>query len=162
MVPMPTDQLHHTGVLVADIDRAAAFYLDALDGHWLFRPAVNRGEGARAVFGGTADVAFAFCYIGFRSGAIELIQFLEGAPEFARHPHRAPLPHFGVVVDDVAETTARVERAGGRRLWAEPVSWGGATVMYVADPDGNPIELFDVPLQGIVDRTIEMFPESAP
>ena len=159
---MPTDQLHHTGVLVSDIDRAAAFYLDALDGHWLFKPAVNRGEAARAVFGGTEDCAFAFCYIGFRSGAVELIQFLDGAPEFARDPQRGPLPHFGVVVDDVAETTARVARAGGRRLWDEPVSWGGATVMYVADVDGNAIELFDVPLEEIVERTIEMFPESRP
>ncbi len=159
---MPTDQLHHTGVLVADIERAAAFYLDALDGHWLFKPAVNRGEGARAVFGGPPGVAFAFCYIGFRTGAIELVQFVGPAPEFARAPRPAPLPHFALVVDDVAATLERVERAGGRRLWPEPVSWGGATVMYVADPDGNAVELFDVGLDEIVERTIELFPESAP
>ena len=159
---MATDQCHHVGVLVSDIDRAARFYIDALDGHWLFRPAVNRGPGARTVFGGDEETAFAFCYIGFRSGAVELIQFLEGAPEFARDARRAPLPHFGLVVDDVAASTARVESAGGRRLWKEPVSWGGATVMYVADPDGNAVELFDVPLSGIVERTIEMFPDAAP
>src|SRR5512143_3643827 len=103
MVPMPTDQLHHTGVLVSDIDRAADFYLDALDGHWLFKPAVNRGEAAQKVFGGTPDVAFAFCYIGLRTGAIELLQFLEGAPEYARNREPARLPHFAVVVDDVIE-----------------------------------------------------------
>ena len=159
---MPTEQLHHTGVLVADIDRAAAFYLDALDGRWLFKPATNRGEGAQYVFGGAPDVAFTFCYIGFRTGAVELIEFLEGAPDWARSPVRGLLPHFGVVVDDIAQTVERVERAGGRRVWPEPVSWGGATVMYVADPDGNPIELFDVPLEGIVERTLEMFPESVP
>jgi catechol 2,3-dioxygenase-like lactoylglutathione lyase family enzyme len=159
---MPTDQLHHSGVLVADIDRAADFYLDVFDGHWLFKPAVNRGEAAQKVFGGTADVAFAFCYIGFRTGAIELVQFLEGAPAYASEKREAPLPHFALVVDDVVDTTARVEAAGGSRIWDEPVSWGGATVMYVADPDGNPIELFDTTLQRIVDLTIELFPESRP
>src|SRR6478735_529811 len=128
---MPTDQLHHSGVLVADIDRAAAFYLDALDGHWLFKPAINRGEAAQKVFGGTPDVAFAFCYIGFRTGAVELVQFLEGAPDYARDPEHGRLPHFALIVDDVAATTARVVDAGGHRLWEEPVSWGGATVMYV-------------------------------
>jgi len=159
---VPTDQLHHTGVLVSDIERAAAFYLDAFDGHWLFKPAVNRGEGARAVFGGPPDVAFTFCYIGFRTGAIELVQFLGPSPAFARDRQPAPLPHFALVVDDVAGALARVERAGGRRLWPQPVNWGGATVMYVADPDGNAIELFDVSLDEIVARTLEMFPESAP
>jgi predicted enzyme related to lactoylglutathione lyase len=72
------------------------------------------------------------------------------------------LPHFALVVDDVMAAIDRVERAGGSRLWAEPVSWSGATVMYVADPDGNPIELFDVSLEEIVERTLELFPESAP
>ena len=150
------------GVLVSDIERAARFYIEALDGHWLFKPAVNSGPGAHTVFGGGPDTAFAFCYIGFETGAVELIQFLDGAPEFARDPRRAPLPHFGLVVDDVAKSTERVEAAGGRRVWRKPVSWGGATVMYVADPDGNAIELFDVPLEGIVERTIAMFPDSAP
>ena len=89
---MPTDQLHHSGVLVSDIDRAAAFYLDVFDGHWLFKPAVNRGEAAQKVFGGTPDVAFAFCYIGFRTGAIELVQFLEGAPDYAGIPKRVLRP----------------------------------------------------------------------
>jgi len=157
-----TGQCHHVGVLVSDIERSARFYIEALDAHWLFKPAVNRGPGAQAVFGGDDQTAFAFCYLGFDSGAVELIQFLSSPPEFARDPQRAPLPHFGLVVDDVAKSTERVEAAGGSRVWKEPVSWGGATVMYVADPDGNAIELFDVPLEGIVERTITMFPESAP
>jgi hypothetical protein len=42
------------------------------------------------------------------------------------------------------------------------MDWSGKTVMYVADPDGNPIELFDVGLQAIVDATIELYPDVAP
>jgi predicted enzyme related to lactoylglutathione lyase len=149
-------------VLVSDLDRAASFYLDAFEGRWLFKPAVNSGESAQYVYGGPPDVAFKFCYIGFRSGAVELTQFLGAAPDWARLPTRVRMPHFALVVDDVPDTVGRVELAGGRALWPEPISWGGATVMYVADPDGNAIELFDVSLEEIVRRTIEMFPESAP
>lgn len=159
---MPTDQLHHTGVLVADIDRAAAFYIDALDAHYLFRPAVNSGEGAQYVLGGEDDVAFTFCYLGFRTGAIELMQFLQGAPDWAKEPPRGRLPHFALVVDDVDATLERVLAAGGTAVWPAPIDWGGAKVMYVADLDGNPIELFDTPLEGIVARTLELFPDSAP
>jgi lactoylglutathione lyase len=159
---MGSDQLHHTGLLVADVERAASFYIDALDGRWLVKPTTIAGEPARAVFGGGADTAFRFCFVGFDSGAVELVEFVADPPEFARDPDRALLPHFGLVVDDVLRATDRVEGAGGRRLWEEPVSWGGATVMYAADPDGNPFELFDAPLQSIVEMTIEMFPDSAP
>jgi catechol 2,3-dioxygenase-like lactoylglutathione lyase family enzyme len=160
---MPSDQLHHTGILVADTDRAARFYLEALDGHWLFKPAINDTPGARDIYGGPPGTSFKFCYIGFRTGAIELIEFLDGkAPEFARRPPAGALPHFSMVVDDVPATVERVEEHGGRRLWEEPLDWGGAVVQYVADPDGNAIELFNVGLQEIVDRTIAMFPDSRP
>jgi catechol 2,3-dioxygenase-like lactoylglutathione lyase family enzyme len=159
---MPTDQLHHTGILVSDIERSAAFYIDALDAHYLFRPAVNEGESAQYVLGGDPDVAFAFCYLGFRTGAIELMQFLRGAPDWARDPQRGLLPHFALVVDDVTATVARVVACGGRELWPAPIDWGGAKVMYVADPDGNPIELFESTLEEIVAATLELFPDSAP
>lgn len=148
---------------MSDLDRAAEFYLGALDGHWLFKPATNPGPGAQAVFGGGPETAFRFCYIGFESGAVELIEFTAEPPAWAAGGAAGRLlPHFGLVVDDVEATTARIERAGGSRVWPRPAKWGSATVMYAADPDGNPFELFDVSLEGIVDLTIEMFPESAP
>jgi len=158
-----TGQLHHSGVLVSDLDRAADFYLDALDGHWLFKPATNSGAAAQAVFGGGPDAAFRFCYIGFDTGAVELIEFLAEPPDWATAGAAGRLlPHFGLVVDDVEAATARVEAAGGSRVWPRPAKWGDATVMYAADPDGNAFELFDVPLESIVAMTIEMFPDSAP
>jgi catechol 2,3-dioxygenase-like lactoylglutathione lyase family enzyme len=155
------DQLHHSGIQVEDIERAAAFYLGVFDGHYLFKRAVN-DQNADYVMGGGPDVAFAFCYIGFASGAIELIEFLGEPPEWAKRPRDGRLPHFAMRVDDVAACVERVEALGGSRVWPEPISWGGATVMYVNDPDGNPIELFDVPLEGIVSRTLELFPDSTP
>jgi catechol 2,3-dioxygenase-like lactoylglutathione lyase family enzyme len=159
---MPTDQLHHTGILVADLERSAQFYIDALDAHYLFRRAVNEGESAQYVLGGDPDVAFAFCYLGFQTGAIELMQFLRGAPEWARDPQRGLLPHFALVVDDVDATVERVVAAGGTALWPDPINWGGKKVMYIADPDDNPIELFEATLEEIVAATIELYPDAAP
>ena len=47
-------------------------------------------------------------------------------------------------------------------LWPEIVDWGGARVLYVADLDGNVMELFDQPLDAIVDMTNGMFPDARP
>jgi predicted enzyme related to lactoylglutathione lyase len=161
---VPTDQLHHSGVLTQDMDRAARFYLEAFEGHWLFKPAILEPPAAQAVYGGGPGVRFKFCYIGFRTGAIELVEFLgDDKPEFARDPARPPaLPHFSLVVDDVAATIEKVVELGGSKLWADPVDWNGAVVQFIADPDGNPIELFNVGLDQIVENTFGMFPESRP
>jgi glyoxylase I family protein len=160
---VPSDQLHHSGILVADMERAATFYLEVFDGRYLFKPAVNRGPSARFVMGGDSDaIGFAFCYIGFGTGAIELMQFVADPPAWAVTPRTGILPHFAMRVDDVDETVRRVVEHGGRLLWPEPMDWGGRKVMYVADPDGTPIELFDVPLQDIVDATLELYPDSTP
>src|ERR1700742_740601 len=159
---MPTDQLHHSGILVEDIERSAAFYVDALDAHYLHRPAVNAGASAQFVMGGDPDCAFAFCYMGFRTGAIELMQFLSGAPEGGRTPRTGLLPHFALVVDDVPATLERVVACGGKALWPHPMDWSGKRVMYVTDPDGNPIELFEATLDEIVAATLELYPDKAP
>ena len=52
--------------------------------------------------------------------------------------------------------------AGGHRLFDHVERFGRARVIYVADPDGNVIELLDSPLATIAAETIRMFPEAAP
>jgi len=159
---MGTKQLHHTGILVKDLDRSARFYIDALDGHWLFKPSPMTGETARRTFGGGPDAEVRFAYIGFDEGAVELVEFVKDPADYAIDPRPARLPHFAVMVDDVRDSIRRIVEAGGSEVWEEPVDWNGALVMYVADPDGNVIELFDAPLEKIVEMTIEIFPDSAP
>lgn len=159
---MGTNQLHHTGILVSDMDRSARFYIEALDGHWLFKPTEMSGDNARRVFGGGPDAEVLFGYIGFDQGAVELVQFTQDPADYAIDPSPARLPHFALLVDDVRATMERIEAAGGSRVWDEPADWNGALVIYMADPDGNVMELFDAPLEKIVEMTIEMFPNSAP
>ncbi|MGH2939168.1 MAG: VOC family protein [Solirubrobacterales bacterium] len=159
---MGTRQLHHTGILVREIDASARFYIEALDGHWLFRPTEMTGETPRLTFGGGPNAAVKFCYIGFDEGAVELVQFTDDPADYAIDPKPARLPHFAIVVDDVRDTIKRIESAGGSGVWEKPVDWNGALVIYVADPDANVMELLDTPLDKIVDMTIGLFPDSAP
>ncbi|HET6507039.1 MAG TPA: VOC family protein [Baekduia sp.] len=155
--------LHHQGLQVSDIDRAGAFYVDALGGEWLARPVTFEGAGAEQAMGHDG-VRMKLALIGFPGGgAVELFQLLEPAlPDWARRPRDARLPHLGLQVDDVDATLARVEAAGGRRLWPAVDRWGRARVVYVADPDGNVVELLDHPPSDIAAALIRWFPEAAP
>jgi catechol 2,3-dioxygenase-like lactoylglutathione lyase family enzyme len=160
---LKTSAYHHPGLRVTDIDRAARFYLDAFDGHWLTMPFVLEGEFPEVVMGGPPGVRFKVCHIGFDQGAVELFQFLEPVhPIEVVHPSRGNLIHFGLLVEDVREALERVEAAGGRRLWPDVYPWGTANVIYVADPDENIVELTDVTLVRIVELTIEAIPEADP
>ncbi|MGE4425562.1 MAG: VOC family protein [Solirubrobacteraceae bacterium] len=161
---MPISQFHHTGILVSDLDRSARFYIEALGAEWRNRPVVVEGEGAAAVFPGTPGLKFRFCYLGFPGGgALELMEFPEEPrPEWAVLPAKGMLPHFGLLVDDVTEAAKRVVAAGGQMLWPAPVDWGGAMVLYIADPDGNAMELFDQPVDRIIDMTNDLFPDARP
>ena len=65
-------------------------------------------------------------------------------------------------MNDVPAALARVEAAGGRRLWPEIAQWGDASVIYVLDLDQNIIELTDRSVARIAELTIDQFPEAAP
>ena len=153
---------HHSAVRVADIDRAIAFYEQAFDGRLLHRPVRQEGEMAVAVMGGPPGVAFAFAYVGFEDGAVELFEFVgDAVPEWGAQSVPGRLPHFALAVGDARKTVARVERAGGRHLWPEILSWGDSDVTFVADPDGNAIELLTASVDRIVEMTVELFPDAA-
>lgn len=51
--------------------------------------------------------------------------------------------HVAVHVADTDAALARVEAAGGTRMWPEVIARGSRRVIYVHDPDGNVLELID-------------------
>lgn len=154
---------HHPALRVSDLERAAQFYLEAFDGHWVTRPFVLQGDFAEMVFGGPEGLAYRVCHVGFDEGCVELFEFVEPVvPIEDIHPTRGNLLHFGVQVDDVPSALARVEAAGGRRIWPEVAIWGDASVIYVKDLDENVIELTDRSVGRIAELTIQQFPEAAP
>jgi catechol 2,3-dioxygenase-like lactoylglutathione lyase family enzyme len=156
---------HHPGIRVADIDRSAQFYIEALGGRYATRPGLHAGRAASMTMGGTPDARFKVCHIAFDEGIIELFEFLEPVhPVVPIGPAEGGIIHFAFYVDDVAEALERVERAGGKRYWPEirDVKALGFTVIYVTDPDGHVVELIDVRIEDLVQRLVEADPELAP
>jgi catechol 2,3-dioxygenase-like lactoylglutathione lyase family enzyme len=148
---------------VSDIERAAHFYLEAFDGHWMVKPFAIAGDFAEVVMDGPPGVSFRVCMIGFAAGCVELFEFVEPVyPIEPVHPTRGNIIHFGIQVDDVEEALRRVEAAGGRRLWPDINPWGTAKVVYVTDPDQNIVEITDASMEEIVQLTLAAFPEADP
>jgi catechol 2,3-dioxygenase-like lactoylglutathione lyase family enzyme len=154
---------HHIGLRVRDIERAAQFYIDAFNGHWMARPFTLAGEFAEVVMEGPPGVSFRVCMVGLDEGSVELFEFVEPVhPIDPVHPTRGNIIHFGIQVDDVAEALQRVEAAGGQRIWPDISPWGTANVIYVVDLDRNIIEVIDASMEEIVRLTLVDFPEANP
>jgi catechol 2,3-dioxygenase-like lactoylglutathione lyase family enzyme len=148
--------------MVGDLERARRFYTEAFDGRPLTMPVVLEGAAAEMVMAGPSGARYAMCLIRIGSATVELFSFIgESRPAWERRAD-GRLPHFGLQVDDVGEALERVERAGGRRLFDRVERWGRAQVVYVADPDGNVIELLDASVEAIAEEAIRMFPGAAP
>src|SRR5215218_1353101 len=113
-------QLTHVRMLVSDIEAAKRFYGETL------------GLEVGADYGS---------YVEFRAGAASIALFPRAEQQEAvelREPGDGPLPVL--VVDSVDEVVERVrEHVVGGPL--DRKDWGGR-VVYVRDPDGNLLELF--------------------
>jgi catechol 2,3-dioxygenase-like lactoylglutathione lyase family enzyme len=154
---------HHIGLRVADIERSIRFYREALGGRLVVAPAVREGPYFEEVFGPGARALV--CHVAFDANAVELWQFLEPVTPIARVEQTAlGLMHFGVTVDDVPATLARVEAAGGRGRFPVKQIAGSAAAsfVYCEDPDGHVFELLDVDHPSTARLIIEAVPEAAP
>ena len=157
-----TATVHHVGLQVADIERAGAFYEQALGARWLVLPLTFEGAGAEQAMG-VPGVRLRLAMLAIDGAAIELFEFLdETAPAWARRDAIARLPHLAVQVEDTDAALARVEAAGGQRVWPAVDRFGKARVIYVTDPDGNVVELLDKPPADIAGALLRWFPEATP
>jgi catechol 2,3-dioxygenase-like lactoylglutathione lyase family enzyme len=159
---LPTLAGHHLGLIVSDIERARQFYVGALGGKALNTPTVFSGPTAEFVMG-QEGCEFALCLIAFDEGAVELFSFVsDDRPPWTAAPRAGRVPHLGIRVDDVAATTALIERFGGKKLWDHEFEIGGGKVMYAADPDGNVLEIVDITVECIAQALIAETPQAAP
>jgi catechol 2,3-dioxygenase-like lactoylglutathione lyase family enzyme len=146
--------LHHAGMTVSDLDRALAFWRDAL-GMETVVDQESRGGYFEAIVG-ERDVAVRTHHLAFGEGGarVELFQFL--SPAGGRHvtrPADVGFAHVCVAVDaGIDELLARLVEAGGRPLTPAPVAIdrganAGGRGVYVRDPDGHVLELFEPPVR---------------
>lgn len=123
--------LHHVGLPVSDLDRAIQWYATALG--WTHEHTARVPEGV--------SIAFMTAPTGER---LELF-----ALEAPQREWEGPIPalragigHVGYTVPDLDAGYERALDAGGRSVWPprdspEP----GRRMAFVADPDGNLVEL---------------------
>jgi len=157
---------HHVALQVADLERAAAFYLEVFDADWAARRFVQSGERMERLFGRLPGLELAFCHVRLPGGLlIELVQVIQ-PPVGLPAPHEVgSLPHLGIWVDDVERVAARVEGAGGRII-AEPAATITPDVarkfFYCSDPSGNTLDVTEAPAAEMLSIVHETWPESRP
>ena len=147
---MKVESMYHTGFTVSDIERSIEFYRDVL-GMSLYR----RQQGTAAYLatitgfeGVRLEVALLKTPDG--SGMLELLQYVSHpAPPTERETNRPGNGHLCFTVSDVHTACAEL-KARGVRLISEPaeITAGvhkGAFGVYLRDPDGFTVELFQPP-----------------
>jgi|SRR4051794_19153175 catechol 2,3-dioxygenase-like lactoylglutathione lyase family enzyme len=161
---MPNNAYHHIALRVADIEKAAQFYVDAFGAQPKTKAAVFEGDFAGIVMGGVPDCRFKVQIIGFDTGVVELFEFLQPVEPTGGIPSPSnQLLHFCVQVDEIHSALERVEAAGGKRYWPQPEAvYAGIDVVYVTDPDGNVIELITGSMDDVVAGMIDSDPALAP
>jgi catechol 2,3-dioxygenase-like lactoylglutathione lyase family enzyme len=145
-------QIHHTGLTVSNLERALAFWCDAL-GMQVVMQQDRRGGYFEAIVG-EHDVVVRTHHLAFggQGARIELFQFL--SPPGGRHrsrPADVGFAHVCVAVDEgLDDLVARLLAAGGSTATPDPVvidrgANAGGRALYIRDPDGHVLELFEPP-----------------
>jgi catechol 2,3-dioxygenase-like lactoylglutathione lyase family enzyme len=135
--------LHHTGIIVPDLEKAAAFYKEwlGLSEHLHFDwDQSNDQVGDIVNLKDSAAKGVMLKGNGFR---IELFEY--SAPESSGDPASARscdlgIRHIAFQFDDIDEAFQRLLDGGGS-MHHEPVVSGSMKVIYCRDPFGNIVEL---------------------
>lgn len=144
-----TRSLYHAGLTVSDLERSARFYVEGLGFEVVAR---QTSDAPYLSVTGYPGVEIAAAVVRLADGTtLELQEYRRVGELPRREPGTAAVgsSHLCFVVDDLASALDRVERHGGARV-TDPVSIDrginrGALGIYVRDPDGHTIELFQPP-----------------
>jgi glyoxylase I family protein len=127
---MKLNRVHHIAIIASDYERSKSFYLEVLGCTLLAE--VYRPERDSWM----ADLALNGVYL------LELFSFPSPPPRPTR-PEATGLRHLAFEVDSVAEARAELLARGVEceELRTDPHT--GKAMMFFADPDGLPLELYE-------------------
>lgn len=138
--------IHHTGLTVSNLERALAFYRDTLGLEVVMEQ--EKSGGYLAAITGYPDAHVRMAHLVTPTGQrLELFEYLEPAGRAAqREPCEIGITHICLAVANVHDAHRRLIAAGGEPF-SEPVAIdtganAGAWGLYVRDPDGIVLELF--------------------
>lgn len=144
--------LFHGGITVADMDRALTFYRDGLGLEVRFDRVLDAPYLHEVLAVPFSTIRVVYLYLPGQSDAfLELLEYRDAQP--GRPPARPSDPgsgHLCLYVDDVAGLHSRLSGAGFRARSERTVDItagpnAGARSVYMLDPDGYPVELFQRP-----------------
>jgi catechol 2,3-dioxygenase-like lactoylglutathione lyase family enzyme len=145
----PRFVLHHSAVVVSDLDRSIDFYRAMFD----VEPEVRLSDVIDDAGGhGVPEARYSLAFLPFASGRVELVQY-ELPSDGSRRPPRSwdvGSSHIGFVVPDdfdatIAELTSRGMRFVGEPTHAKDGPMAGLARAFGQDPDGNRIEFIQLP-----------------
>jgi catechol 2,3-dioxygenase-like lactoylglutathione lyase family enzyme len=143
-------RLHHTGYTVSDLDRSLTFYRDLLGCEVVATQTKEGGYLAAIVGYPDAHVRMAHLRAPDSSHVIELFEYLAPTPGRSEtEPRNVGTAHICFIVDDLPATYERLREAGVE-FFSPPVEVdtgvnAGGYALYMRDPDGIPMELFQPP-----------------
>jgi catechol 2,3-dioxygenase-like lactoylglutathione lyase family enzyme len=142
--------LFHVGITVSDLERSVRFYTLGLGFEEVVRQTGDAPYLALTGYPGV-EIAAAFVRLPGDGLVLELQEYRRVDAGPPREPGTAPVgsSHVSLRVGDLESALGRAERFGGRRV-TDPVAVdrginNGARAVYLRDPDGYTIELFQPP-----------------
>lgn len=144
-----SQQVSHTGITVADLDRSLEFWSGALGFEVLSRSVASgpHAENVSGVPGAVIKVAMV------RGGGhtLELLQYLQPADRQTFRPRSCDVGswHMALLIDDMQQHLAALAEHGFHPLnppmAIESGPRAGGQTVYTRDPDGTTIELIQPP-----------------
>jgi len=141
----------HAGVTVSDMDRALRFYRDGL-GLDVISDGITGGPHAHRIWGMvTGRVRVVFLRVPGSDSVVELFEF----QDMERHPASSRPPDYGaghmcLYAEGLEELHERLvglgyASRGGEVVTIEKGPHAGAKAVYMIDPDGYHVELYERP-----------------
>ncbi|MDX6540589.1 MAG: hypothetical protein QOI71_2199 [Gaiellales bacterium] len=143
-------QFHHTGLTVSSLERALAFWGDALGAQVVMQQEKQGGYFEAIVGEHGVEVRMAHLAFDGEGHRIELFEYRSPrGGSVAPRPADVGFAHVCVACDDLDAMLARLVAAGGSPV-SGPVTVdtganAGGRAVYVRDPDGHTVELFTPP-----------------
>jgi catechol 2,3-dioxygenase-like lactoylglutathione lyase family enzyme len=148
---MSVSGLHHTCYTVSSVDRSVAFYRDLLGCEVLATQEKEGGYLAAIVGYPDAHVRMAHLRVPGGSHVIELFEYLSPQGGHADvEPRNVGASHICFLVDDLPAVYERLRDNGVTSFVSGPVEVDtginrGGYALYLRDPDGITVELFQPP-----------------